>query len=362
MTNLNNLTIAQFAQTDKKSVLEAQKLLNDIIKNNNQKFVDSVRANDINTMQESYNWGLQWDQNIKNLALKLDTAIKYTDLQPVVLDFLMSITPDEQPEARDNRYNFPLKKDNTPKQNWDLFFLNAVKESVFNYGEFKLNSSLWLINKSPDLFNDKSNMHEFINKFCKTDLTNPIYQPIHNFLLNNHYEALDKIFDISMSVNNFEYLKSHSSYAPIFVKNIDNIIDAKDKMMLGAFKKANLQIIQYWHERGIEFPNTKEPYSYLFASKKPENIEAIEYVCKHTKDITMLNQIMLKTATHYDAVDVVDLILEKYTLEQLPQLEFIIKDRPASESVNKIKSFMDYHLLQDKITLKEDSNNNKFKM
>lgn len=361
MTNLNNLTIEQFSQTDKKSVLAAQKLLENIIKNNNQEFVDAVRGNDLTAMQKCYQWGLQWDQNIKNLALKLNTAISHTDLQAPVLDFLAAIIPDEQPEARNDRYNHPLKKDHTPKQNWDLFFLKSVKESVFNYGEFKLNSSLWLIKKHPELFNNKSDITEFITRFCKTDLKNPIYEPIHNFLLNNHYEALDKIFDMNMSVNNFEYLKSHPTYSKIFEKNIATIVDAKDKMMFNAFKKANLSIIKYWHEQGIEFPNTKEPYSYLFASKKIENIEAIEYVCQHIKDITMLNQIMLKTALHYDAVEIVGLVLDRYTQEQIPQLELAIEGRPCNESVNKIKSFINYNLLQDKIPPKEEGGNT-FKM
>lgn len=361
MTNLNNLTIEQFAYTDKKSVLEAKNLLDNIIKNNNQKFVDSVRANNLPDLEQSYQWGLNWNQNAKNLALKLNTAIQYTDLQPNILNFLMNIIPDQQPDARDDRYNFPLKKDNTPKENWDLFFFKAVKESVFNYGNFKLNASLWLINKNPELFNNKSDTNEFMNRFCKTDLKDPLYEPIHNFLLTNHYEKLDKIFDISMSVDNFEFLKSHKSYSKIFEKNIETIVDAKDKMMVNAFKKANLQIIKYWHEQGIEFPNTKEPYSYLFASKKPENIEAIEYVCTHTKDITILNQIMLKTALHYDSTEVVGLILNSYTYEQIPQLEIAINGRPVNESIKKIKTFIDYHLLQNKILLKEEGSL-KFKM
>lgn len=357
-TNINDLSLNQLAQTNKKTIYAAQQQLLNIIEQNNQLFVNSIRKNDLPTAISCDNWGLDWTS--KKLWKDLLIFPNCKDITLETFKFLESVkVNDIVPEYTSNSYYGQPVKVIVPQDRWNKEFKNAL-ESSFGYHRFLPEVNLYIIEQYPDFLNDKNNkinptLKSFINYFYLKNISEDKYQAIHEYLLDNHLTKLSHIFTLNLPIENFDYLLAQPRYNKIFQQFIKNneIKSDKQSVFHDCFMNGNIGLIKYWHTNGFTFPIGKELYSHLFATIK--NLGAIEYVCKNIEDITINKQVILKTVLHYNLADIVPLVLEQYSKEQLQQLPLALQGREHNEAVAIAQKTMKSIVLEDKILHKDTS-------
>lgn len=136
-----------------------------------------------------------------------------------------------------------------------------------------------------------------------------------------------------------------------------------------AISDASYAKIALLYNMGIEFPTTKISYSDLFMKKSAEAFDSQQYVIEKCKDITIGNQVILKTLLHAQRkstlynnnpelkLQLITQILNKYTSEQLEQLPEALKKRTKSDETELVQKFYDYSQLKKEIEDSPDSAN-----
>lgn len=354
--NINSLSLDEINKTNKSTVLAAQQKLVNMIRENNELFVNSIRNNDLITAKNCDSWGLDWtDKKLWSNLLNFPSSTKIT------LDtfkYLENIEVNEiVPEPQSNyNYNKPVKVV-VPQEVWNKKFITELERS-FAYHRFSPEVIMYVTEQYPQFFISKDNKMNstvrcLIDNFYPKNIADPKHDKIHEYLLNNHKEHLTHIFTLNLPIENFNYLLQNTQYNQVFQKFLTQCENnpKKTSVYQDCFVNGNVGLIKYWHENGFPFPEGKELYSHLFASVK--NLGAIEYVSQNIEDITLNQQVILKTVLHYNLVNIVPIVLEQYSREQLEQLPLAIKGREPNEAVDKVQKFISYINLDNNLPTNE---------
>lgn len=99
----------------------------------------------------------------------------------------------------------------------------------------------------------------------------------------------------------------------------------------------------------------------LFSKTKEEFAEAQLFVIDRVSDITIHNQIILKTLLHQGYSDhkasrtkLVQETINKYSPEQVEMLPIALKGREDTQNVLLVKKFLEYHSLNTKLNQNND--------
>ncbi len=255
-----------------------------------------------------------------------------------------------------------LKKLNIQKsEEYEPMFLirevikDKVSSNVFFAGAMQLpfndevfNTAIKVLGKEKIL----SLADNMLSRLAKRDISSNC-DSIHKFIVDNNLSV--KFLSKINTKENLEYFFSVPNYRKAILKeDISSII--KD-----ATAQADLSKMNFFYELGYPLCEDKQTYSALFSKTKQEASEAQLFVISRVSDITIHNQIILKTLLHQGYSDhkesrtkLVQETIKKYSPEQIETLPIALKGRDDTQNVLLVKKFLEYHSLNKTLNQPND--------
>lgn len=368
-----NIKLDDIINLGKPEVLRIQAELSSFYKKNMLFLIDRLEQNDIVAVKAIYQRGLDWS-DIKNwekiAKIWMDTSSSFETVK-----FIYNLTPDEiciKESVLDLHWGYrqsnlnnskTFKFDNEGfkkiKDNQKFFrnFLDYSFEKRMESSSLGINRHLakWMLNKNKDNF---ANSSQCLNSFCLS------------ISKNNLLEDLDIVEEI---------VKAHPRQAFFFLDNVSNsdyfnelinssivikIINKNDvqaqqsiiKNMNNAIERGNLQQITFYHRLGISFPDSKSLYSSLISKSVISNkqlLSAMIYVVNNIPDIKVENNVILRTALHYDRLEIMPYILNRYGSHEVSDLNLFLLNRKPSQSLDLVKIAIFNKKLEDNLPEKK---------
>lgn len=342
-----HLTLEQITHTDKAAVEEARKVLLSAIAHNDAGFLKCFETNDIASMKKHITWGVSWEKQSFWKDVDRSSA---ANLSLETIELLWN-WPAENPTIEDDRIYFKSHYSITSsgRENWKKLLVAKILKSL-QYGQPNVDLFLWMSDKYHSKINEIETFTKILTNFSNGNMALPKYQPFHKILIGKYNHHVHLLFENTKIKENIEFLTSSPLYRNAFNSYMEKEQNSQAELMKKAVSSGNVERIKLWLDKGIPLPTKKEAYSVLFASLK--NWDAIVFICDNIPDITVGQQVILRTVLNRNLDTVVPLILEKYQPEHIEQLPLAVKDRSPSESTKIVEAWMDYYHLDNALAPK----------
>jgi hypothetical protein len=342
-----DLTLKNIITNSRADVLEAKKILDYAIYNNTDNFLNAIKNNNSKDLIKHYDWGLPWDTMDFWKTIRMNLHFSNANLE--TMNTLWNIQPPigVNKDQKTGEYFHDL----SPRENWEKN-LSAKINNYLQYQQFNPDLFEWVKENKPEILKNELTLTCLIKHLTESSLNLPEQTSFQEYILYNAPDLSFKFLELSQNeeqVNFFLYqsvLKHHFNQ----LLNKENDDEKRQLAMSQALAQGNLSKIIFWENFGVPFPTNKEAYSHLFANIK--NKAAIEYVAKKLPDITVGNQVILRTILHQEKQelhDLIPMILDCYTPEQLEQLPLALKGRTQTDSVLFIQKLYDTSQLVKKL-------------
>lgn len=365
--------VSEIIESGRSNILDLQEILLKSIQQNTSDFFQNIKLKDYEKAQKNINWGLDWQskktlQQIREtfensfqdiIAIKMLWELKPDNIpDEILLDFFKTKNPLKPKEVIVEIFKKRIEKGYYQALNEDVGLWFLDKTSILSLDEKALRKNIMstlllrydlekceklldtIYSKSPELIIDslgtamkEGNFNFIIKKY--------------SFLLDNTSKSVDKKNIFHSIINR---------YFVLFNK-ISNPVDT-EKMMAEALEKGNLNIIRFLNKKGQPYPNTKAPYSGLFGNVAHK--EAMEYVVNTIEDITVGNQVILRTALHYNREKIIIPILERYNKSQYDQISKATEKREENEALQMINYFNFKNNLENNLDNSKVNNKKNF--
>ena len=337
--------VSEIIEGGRSNVLELQAILLKKIQQNTINFFQNIKTKDYEKAQKNIDWGLDWDS--KNTLKEIERAFENSFQDIKIIKILWDLKPDNiHHEIILDFFKIkePLKSDQIIKEIFKKRFQKGYYQSLSE------DVGLWLIEKINIFALDEKlvikNMMSSL--LLSSDLQN--CEKLLDTICSKAPELIADSLSTVMKENNFNFMIKKYSF---LLNKISNQVE-KEKVMAEALEKGNLNIIKFLNKEGHPYPITKAPYAGLFGNTNYK--EAMEYVVNTVEDITVGNQVILKTALHYNREKIIISILERYNNKQYEQIGKAMEKRIGNESLEVVKYFIFKNNLENNLN---NSDNNK---
>jgi hypothetical protein len=195
------------------------------------------------------------------------------------------------------------------------------------------------------------------------------YVNTHRYIQSNPNELIPILFNNIQKEENLNAFLNNKIYKEYLENNIK--VNANVNLMNQAVNDAVYSKITMLHNKGVDFPSEKAPYSGLFQKIVLEAFDSQKYVINHIPDITFGNQIILRTLLHKPSFEIsvnkderlekklelIQSVLSRYSPEQLDLLPIVLKKREPCVEVNLVKKHFDYYQFKKQIENSHDNRN-----
>ena len=362
--------VSEIIEGGRSNILDLQEILLKRMEQNTTDFFQNIKSKDYEKAQKNIDWGLDWKskkilQQIKETFENSFQDIKSIEmlwnLKPdnitneIILDFFKINIP-----LTANNFNeiilkfFKVKNPLNPEVVVKEIFKKRIERGY--YKPLSAEVGLWLLDKQEIFSLDKKLVMKHIMNSLLTSSNLEKCEKLLDTIYSKNQELITDSLSAAMTQDNFNFMIKKYSF--LFNK-ISNPL-YQEKMMSDALEKGNLNIIRFLNESGQTYPNSKAPYAKLFGNIN--NKEAMDYVVSTIEDITVGNQVILKTALHYNRDKIIISILERYNQSQYEQISKATEKRVENEALQMIKYFYFKNKLENNLNNKSNNNKNSHKI
>jgi len=175
------------------------------------------------------------------------------------------------------------------------------------------------------------------NNFCKSFAAHDIFanKEIFDYIIERSPTKLLYFMNHSKNLNAemFSNFYSKTSFTEAEKKTaFDNVL-----------QEGNNEKIKLCLDLGFTLPVDKKSYSSLFSTDK--KIDSCRTVLSKLDDITVGNNVILKTVLHHKNNSILGEVLNKYPKSYIPELSQVLEGREETYAVKMVKNFISaYHL------------------
>ena len=340
-----------------------------ILEQRSDSFITAIKNSDLNKVKELIDLELNFQD--KRLLHKL-YDLSLSSINKETINYLLNLELKLKPISTDLIHGFlECKKELNPHRASEIdplivfkyFIKTGLKRTLEHY---KFTDEVFELARShiePQMFFELAKKHAVGHLATFENMGS--YTNAHNYIKNYPNELIPILVNNIKSEENLNSFLNNKTYKDFLENSIKN--DKDGQLMIGAVGNGSYSKMVTLNKMGVCFPLSKEPYSKLFAKTDPLISDAQKYVINNIEDITIGNQVILKTLLHayrfQDANEkteirkgLITLVLNRYTKEQLEILPEALKKREPSELVNLVGKYYDYVSLSKEVEASSEIN------
>lgn len=326
-------------------------------------FFNSIRKNDVNKVQEYFDWGIE---NIPDLLVLKDKPRQlWSSHGKLEKETVFNTNSNLNLVEQDMRELLILRSPVRLQPYFEELLVRRLNENInskySNINTYDVNLLQWTLVNKPELFKKHLEKQVF-DGWGRIPFDTETHETLHQYVLDHHPNIIQTFSNVNfygrthnMTVEEFYKLEPYRK--TIDQLSVSQLGEMGQKELIIAFQKGNPSAMNFWLSFYITFPTEKKHFSTFIAEchKHDNFIEALDVVLNNV-NIDIHNHIMLRAAISNGHEKTVSHLLMNYASNKLPEVQEVFSNKDSqNKSVpqshkDMLTRLLNYHKLQQELS------------